>query len=241
MTEYGIPGEVLTDNGKQFTGRFGRPRPAEVLFERICRENGITQRLTRPRSPSTGKIERLHQILQLELLNVHGPFAGIEDARAEVGAWRKDCNTRRPHQSLAMAFPAARFTAAASDAIGLRIPAELARQPPPVPGADPEPDDGRLSCPPDASSDGQGRAVELDRVVPRLEPLGRGQQIWLGPAMTGRTVRLWAGLSQVRVLLDGHRIKDSAVPARRPRPGPPHLSRSTACRAAAAAPLHPGT
>ena len=34
-----------------------------------------------------------------------------------------------------------------------------------------------------------------------------GQQIWLGPAMTGRTVRLWAGLSQVHVLLDGHRIK----------------------------------
>jgi transposase InsO family protein len=74
MTEYGIPGEVLTDNGKQFTGRFGRPRPAEVMFERICRENGITQRLTEPRSPTTtGKIERLHQTLQLELLNVHEP------------------------------------------------------------------------------------------------------------------------------------------------------------------------
>src|SRR6266571_1859768 len=59
MTEYGIPFEVLTDNGKQFTGRFGKPRPAEVMFERICRENGITQRLTRPRSPTTttGKIE----------------------------------------------------------------------------------------------------------------------------------------------------------------------------------------
>jgi hypothetical protein len=31
MAEYGIPGEVLSDNGKQFTGRFGKPRPAEVL------------------------------------------------------------------------------------------------------------------------------------------------------------------------------------------------------------------
>jgi transposase InsO family protein len=210
MAEYGIPGEVLTDNGKQFTGRFGRPRPAEVLFERICRENGITQRLTKPRSPTTtGKIERLHQTLQLELLNVRGPFASIEDAQAAVDAWRKDYNTRRPHQSLAMAFPAARFTAAVNDAIGLRIPAELTRQPPPVPGADPEPDDESAVLPsPDASSDGQGRAVELDRVVP---PSGNlwvaGQQIWLGPAMTGRTVRLWAGLSQVHVLLDGHRIK----------------------------------
>ena len=50
--------------------------------------------------------------------------------------------------------------------------------------------------------------MELDRAVP---PSGNlwiaGQQVWLGPAMTGRTVRLWAGLSQVHVLLDGHRIK----------------------------------
>jgi transposase InsO family protein len=59
MAVYGVPEEVLTDNGTVFTGRFIKPRPAEVLFERICRENGITQRLTRPRSPTTtGKIER---------------------------------------------------------------------------------------------------------------------------------------------------------------------------------------
>ena len=51
MAEFGIPSEVLTGNGKQFTGRFGKPRSAEVMFERICRENGITQRLTKPRSP----------------------------------------------------------------------------------------------------------------------------------------------------------------------------------------------
>ena len=211
MAEYGIPGEVLTDNGKQFTGRFARPRPAEVLFERICRENGITQRLTKPRSPTTtGKIERLHQTLQLELLNVHGQFADVEDAQAAVDAWRKDYNTTRPHQSLGMAFPAARFAPAADDAIGLRIPAELTRQPPPsVPGADPAPGD-EAAAPPaqNCGSGGQHQAVELDRVVP---PSGNlwiaGQQIWLGPAMTGRTVRLWAGLSQVHVLLDGHRIK----------------------------------
>jgi transposase InsO family protein len=59
MNRYGVPSEVLTDNGKQFTGRFTKPRPAEVLFERICRENGITALLTKPSSPTTtGKIER---------------------------------------------------------------------------------------------------------------------------------------------------------------------------------------
>jgi len=212
MAEYGIPAEVLSDNGKQFTGRFGRPRPAEVLFERICRENGITQRLTKPRSPTTtGKIERLHQTLQLELLNVHGPFASVEDAQAAVDAWRKDYNTRRPHQSLNMAFPAARFTAPAADGLGLRVPAELTRKLQPPAGAEePEPDDRAAAPPPPGpgSGSGHGKAVELDRVVP---PSGNlwiaGQQVWLGPAMTGRTVRLWAGLSQVHVLLDGHRIK----------------------------------
>ena len=182
-----------------------------MLFERICRENGITQRLTKPRSPTTtGKIERLHQTLQLELLNVHGPFASIEDAQAAVDAWRTDYNTMRPHQSLRMAFPAVRFDAAAGDAISLRIPAELTRQPPPaVPDTGPEPDSGTPARPAQhPGSDGQGGAVELDRVVP---PSGNlwiaGQQIWLGPAMTGRTVRLWAGLGQVHVLLGGHRIK----------------------------------
>src|SRR6266699_1937601 len=126
MRVYGVPEEVLTDNGTVFTGRFIKPRPAEVLFERICRENGITQRLTRPRSPTTtGKIERLHQSLQLELLNDHGPFASVEDAQAAVDAWRKDYNTRRPHQSLSMAFPASRFAPAVSP-LPLRVPPQLA-------------------------------------------------------------------------------------------------------------------
>ena len=50
--------------------------------------------------------------------------------------------------------------------------------------------------------------MELDRVVP---PSGNlwvgGQQVWLGPAMSGRTIRVWAGLDPVHILLDRHRIK----------------------------------
>src|SRR5437588_6412053 len=60
LRAHGVPDEVLTDNGKVFTDRFGRG--AEVLFDRICRENGIAHRLTAPRRPTTtGKIERLHR------------------------------------------------------------------------------------------------------------------------------------------------------------------------------------
>ena len=81
MRAYGIPDEVLSDNGKQFTGRFGKPRPAEVLFERICRRDGIRQRLTKPYSPTTtGKVERWHQSLQTEFLTDAGPFETIEEA-----------------------------------------------------------------------------------------------------------------------------------------------------------------
>jgi transposase InsO family protein len=61
LARYGTPEEVLTDNGKVFTGRLG-PHPAEVLFDRLCREQGITHRLTGVRCPTTtGKIERFHK------------------------------------------------------------------------------------------------------------------------------------------------------------------------------------
>jgi Integrase core domain len=181
-----VPAEVLSDNGKQFTGRFGKPRPAEVLFGRICRENGITQRLTRPRSPTTtGKIERLHQTLQEELLTVHDPFETIEDAQAAVDAWRQDYNADRPHQSLNMAFPAARFVPATGEILGLRIPAELTTSRPvrlAEPADVPPPANPALPPVPDAESLPRALAVEAGRMVP---PSGNlwiaGQQIWLGP------------------------------------------------------------
>ncbi len=56
MRRHGVPEQILTDNGKVFTGRFG-PGTGEVLFDRICRENGIKHLLTAPRSPTTtGKV-----------------------------------------------------------------------------------------------------------------------------------------------------------------------------------------
>jgi transposase InsO family protein len=110
MTAYGVPSEVLTDNGKQFTGRYTKPYQAEVLFERICRENGITARLTKPRSPTTtGKIERFHKTLRRELLDSAGPFASIEAAQEAIDAWVHGYNYSRPHQSLGMATPATVF------------------------------------------------------------------------------------------------------------------------------------
>ena len=108
MLRYGVPDEVLTDNGKQFTGRFGTHK-AEVLFDRMCRENGISHKLTAPRSPTTtGKIERFHQSVRKEFL-VDKTFLSLEVAQRELDAWVADYNHERPHQALEMAAPAQRF------------------------------------------------------------------------------------------------------------------------------------
>jgi transposase InsO family protein len=114
MACHGVPEELLSDNGKVFTGRFG-PNPGEVLFDRICRENGITHRLTAPRSPTTtGKIERFHKTLRDELLATLPPFPNLEVAQKVIDDWVEDYNTRRPHQALAMGTPAERFHCLAS-------------------------------------------------------------------------------------------------------------------------------
>src|SRR6476660_9950607 len=108
LRRHGVPQQVLTDNGKVFTGRFAQP-PVEVLFDRICRENGIEHLLTQPRSPTTtGKIERFHRAIRTEF-RTDRIFASLAAAQAELDEWVHDYNTRRPHQALDMAAPAERF------------------------------------------------------------------------------------------------------------------------------------
>ena len=58
-----------------------------MLFERVCREHGITAKLTRPYSPTTGKVERWHQTLRRELLDVAEPFADLPSAQAAITVW----------------------------------------------------------------------------------------------------------------------------------------------------------
>jgi transposase InsO family protein len=108
---HGVPQEVLTDNGKVFTGRFA-VKDIEVLFDRICRENGIDHLLTAPRSPTTtGKIERFHRTLRTEFLTAR-VFADLATAQSELDAWVASYNTERPHQGIGMATPSSRFVVA---------------------------------------------------------------------------------------------------------------------------------
>jgi hypothetical protein len=204
-----------------------------VLFERICRHNGITQRLTKPRSPTTtGKVERWHQTIQVELLDPHGPFDSLEAAQAAVDAWRVEYNTVRPHQALDMATPAERFIPVPDEqrgVLGLWLPPELAPTgssveiPESLDSIDDEPDEclAQAADPIPATDATTGEqpvsaqgealaldAVEIDRIVPASGNLGVcGQQFWLGPARAGRTLTLWIDTTTVHLSLDGQHLK----------------------------------
>ena len=109
LNRWGVPEEILTDNGKVFTGRFGR-NDSEVLFDKICRENGINHILTKPRSPTTtGKIERWHYTLRREFVSGR-EFTSLQDLQSQLDAWVHEYNTERPHQEMGMATPLERFS-----------------------------------------------------------------------------------------------------------------------------------
>jgi hypothetical protein len=111
---YGAPEQILTDNGKVFTGRFNHP-PVEVLFDAICRENGVEHLLTQPRSPTTtGKIERFHRSMRAEFLDSRAAFTNLRVAQQALDDWVQFYNTARPHQAIDMLTPAQRFSAGPS-------------------------------------------------------------------------------------------------------------------------------
>jgi transposase InsO family protein len=223
LSRFGVPGEILSDNGRQFTDRFGKG--GEVLFDKICRKNGIQHRLTAPASPNqNGKVERFHGTLRRELLDDAEPFTSLELAQQAVDAWVREYNHERPHQGLdgqVPVSPAQRFTPtgqAERDLLPLWLPPTLASnaavdaapEPPletVVPAVAPAvvPTSGSSMASSTASSTG---AVEFDRVVP---PSGNmvlvKRQIWLGPARAGLTVRFWVDCDLIHLLIGGARVK----------------------------------
>lgn len=209
LQRFGAPEEILTDNGKQFTDRFGRG--GEVLFDKICRRNGIAHRLTQPSSPTTtGKIERFHQTLRRELLDQARPFTSLLEAQAALDDWVREYNATRPHQALETrtpVTPADRFQAA-NDAqrelLPLWLPGALAAAPEPTgtPTVERAIDAGAAPAAVD------GGPVEFDRVVPASGNLwAMRRQFWLGPQRAGQTVRLWASVDVIHLTIAGARVK----------------------------------
>ena len=183
LRTYGVPEQILTDNGKVFTGRFNRP-PVEVLFDRICRENGIGHLLTQPRSPTTtGKVERFHRAIRTEF-RTDRVFASLAAAQAELDGWVAEYNHHRPHQGMGMGTPAERF---------------LAENAAPVTALRPTPGPGR---PDPARPDGTW-------VARRASAVGvvcvNWQQVCLGAAAAGSSIDVWV-TDQVLQFYDGDQL-----------------------------------
>jgi transposase InsO family protein len=218
LRRYGVPEEVLTDNGKQFTDRFGKG--GEVLFDRICRDNAITHRLTQPASPTTtGKVERFCKTLRREFLDHTEPFETLLAAQAAVDTYVTGYNCDRPHQALEMGYPAHRFTPSqqqrthSEELIPLRLPANLQTGPSPatapvdasVEPVEPLREDTDAPAVPAVY---RGGPVEFDRVVPASGNLAvQGKQFWLGPARAGVTVTFWADHDVIHLSIASARIK----------------------------------
>lgn len=133
LVRYGIPDQILTDNAKVFTGKLAN-KPAVVLFDRICLNNGIRHILTAPYSPTTtGKVERFHKTLRKEFFGEH-TFDTIEEAQAGLDAWVEYYNHDRDHQGIGDVPPIRRFELAAPS--GFEVvdgEMEITEEPPPKP------------------------------------------------------------------------------------------------------------
>jgi transposase InsO family protein len=116
LRRHGVPAQILTDNGKVFTARFGAG-PGPVKFDQICADNGIRHLLTAPYSPATtGKVERLHKTMRAEFFNgADRVFATVPELQQALDGWVEQYNTARPHQSCGGRPPAERFALASQD------------------------------------------------------------------------------------------------------------------------------
>ncbi len=216
LARFGVPEEIITDNGKQFTDRFGkyRPRTGEVLFDKICRKNGITHRLTAPASPNqNGKVERFHGTMRPEFLATAGPFTSVAEAQAAVDAWVEHYNTDRPHQGLDVTVPvtpADRFEPVPAEQrqqIDLWLPPALTSVAAPA-ITEPEPLEDHPPAPTHQSAVWSGGPIEFDRVVPACGNMIVCQrQFWMGTARAGMVTRIWADCDLIHVLIAGARIK----------------------------------
>lgn len=206
LAKFGVPEEILTDNGKQFTDRFGKG--GEVLFDKICRLNGIAHRLTAPASPTTtGKVERFHLTLRRELLDDHELFESLAAAQAALDGFVADYNGERPHQALDVKQPVSpeqRFTPTAQNEralVELWVPPTLAPAVTPGPVADTV---GEALRP----GEYHGGPIEFDKVVPASGNMWVAhKQFWLGPRRSGLVARFWADCDLIHVSIGGARVK----------------------------------
>ena len=103
---YGLPRQVLSDNGLCFTGRLHK---VEVQFERSLKDMGVEMINAGPYHPQTlGKLERFHKTLKLWLAD-EGPVEDLSHLQELLDGFRHHYNTERPHQGIANMTPVERY------------------------------------------------------------------------------------------------------------------------------------
>jgi len=106
VAEYGVPKELLSDNGRQYVAWRGRTK-----FQMELQKDHIHHIRSAPHHPMTlGKIERYWKTIWTEFLE-RAKFENFEEAQARIALWVKYYNHKRPHQSLEGMCPADRFFA----------------------------------------------------------------------------------------------------------------------------------
>ena len=104
ISEYGVPKEMLTDNGRQYTNWRGVSR-----FEKELDKDHIKHIKSQPHHPMTlGKMERFWKTIFVEFLS-RAQFGSFEEARERVRQWVQYYNYKRPHQGILGLCPADRF------------------------------------------------------------------------------------------------------------------------------------
>jgi len=104
IAEYGVPKEMLTDNGRQYTNWRGTTR-----FEAELKKDRVAHIKSRPHHPMTlGKIERFWKSIFTEFL-ARVQFDTFEEAQERLRLWVKYYNHKRPHQGIGGLCPADRF------------------------------------------------------------------------------------------------------------------------------------
>ena len=102
--EYGVPKELLSDNGRQYTNWRGTTR-----FEAELKKDRVAHIKSRPHHPMTlGKIERFWKSVFTEFL-ARVQFDTFEEAEERLRLWVKYYNHKRPHQGIGGLCPADRF------------------------------------------------------------------------------------------------------------------------------------
>jgi transposase InsO family protein len=104
IERYGMPKEILTDNGRQFYTWRGKND-----FQKYLIKSGIAHIRSRPYHPQTcGKVESLWRNLYQELLSKE-PIASFEEMEEKIAKWIEWYNFKRPHQGIDGLVPADRF------------------------------------------------------------------------------------------------------------------------------------